>query len=379
MAIFRKKDKEETKEKKSFLSIILIILIVLAALSIILVTAGIIYIRSLLDYNYNEITSENLGANETIDDKTINIALFGVDSRDENSFKGRSDSIMILSFSTTTKKIKLISVMRDSFVPIEKESGVVYSKINSAYSTGGPELAIKTLNNVFALDITEYATVNFGGMEDIVDAVGGVQVTVTEDELATLNSDLKREAQKYGGDKEDYRIQAGKQNLNGIKAVLYSRIRYVANSEGTRDDYGRTDRQRIILEQLIKKATTMDKTRYIELIGTLGPCCESSLTKTEILDMATKVLLNKPTFSEGRVPSLEYIMNSPKTNAGSVVYYDLEYAANIIHSFIYDDIKPNEYIEQNEIQKNDWYSTGYKPPVIKNKENTSGDSSTVSK
>lgn len=378
MAIFRKKEQKE-KKKKSFLSIILIVLIVLAVLAIILVTAGIVYIRSLLNYNYNEITSQNLGANETIDDKTVNIALFGVDTRDENSFEGRSDSIMILSFSTTTKKIKLISVMRDSLVPIEKKSGVVYTKINAAYSYGGPELAIKTLNSVFALDITEYATVNFSGMEDIVDAVGGVQVTVTEEELATLNSNLKREAEKYGGDKEDYRIKAGKQTLNGIKAVLYSRIRYVANADGTRDDYGRTDRQRVVLEQLIKKATRMDKTRYIELIGALGPCCESSLTKSEILDMATKVLLNKPTFSEGRVPSVEYIMTKPSEINGAVVYYDLEYAANIVHSFIYDNVKPTDYIKENEIQKNDWYSTGYKPPVIKNKENTSNGSGTASK
>lgn len=378
MAIFRKKEQKE-KKKKSFLSIILIILIVLASLSVILVTAGIIYIRSLLDYNYNEITTENLGASETINDNTVNIALFGVDSRDENSFKGLSDSIMILSFNTDTKKIKLISVMRDSLVPIEKDGGVVYTKINSAYSTGGPELAIKTLNNVFSLDITEYATVNFSGMEDIIDAVGGVQVTVTEDELKSLNSYLKREADKYGGKAADYNIEAGTQTLNGVKAVVYSRIRNTANSEGTRDDYGRTDRQRIILEQLIKKATTMDKTRYIELIGALGPCCESSLSKSEILDMATKVLLNKPTFSEGRVPSIEYTMTAPKTDAGSVVYYDLEYAANIIHSFIYDDVVPSDYIKQNEVQKNDWYKTGYKPPVIKNKENTSSGSSTASK
>ena len=378
MADFRKKEQKD-KNKKSFSSVVLIVLIVLASLAIILVTVGIVYVRSLIDYNYNEITTDNLGATETINDNTINIALFGVDSREENSFKGLSDSIIILSFSTETKKIKLISVMRDSFVPIEKESGVVYSKINSAYSSGGPELAIKTLNNIFALDITDYATVNFGGMADIIDAVGGVEVTVTEEELKSLNSYLGQEADKYGGEPADYNIEAGTQTLNGMKAVVYSRIRNTANSEGTRDDYGRTDRQRIILEQLIKKATTMNKTRYIELIGALGSCCESSLTKGEILDMATKVLLNKPTFAQGRVPSIEYTMSAPQTNAGSVVYYDLEYAANIIHSFIYDDVDPSDYIKQNEIQKNDWYKTGYKPPVIKNKENTSSNSSTASK
>ncbi len=367
--------KNGKKEKKSALSVLLIILIILTVLAIAVTAGGIIYVRKVFNYRHNQISTENLGVNETVDEKTINIALFGVDTRNEESFSGRSDSIMILSINTKTKTIKLISVMRDSFVPIENNGKTQYTKINSAYASGGPELAIKTLNSIFALDITDYATVNFGGMEDIIDAVGGVEVTVTEGELESLNSCIKKEAEKYGGNKEDYKIKAGKQTLNGVKAVTYSRIRYFANSEGTSNDYGRTDRQRLVLEQLMKKAMKMNKTRYIELISALAPCCETSLSYTEILNLASKILLNSPTFQEGRVPSVEYTMTAPKTSAGSVVYYDLEFAANIIHAFIYEDIIPEKYIEKNGISKNDWYTSGYKPPVIKNKENTSSQSS----
>ncbi len=368
---------ENGRNKRSKLNVFLIILIILTVLSVVLTAVGVVYVKKNFNYKYNELTKnpEELGANDTLDGKIINIALFGVDSRAENTFKGRSDSIMILSVNLNTKKIKLISVLRDSFVPIEKNGKTSYSKINSAYASGGPELAIKTLNSIFALDITEYATVNFGGMEDIIDAVGGVEVTVTESELQYVNSALSREAQKYGGKSEDYRITAGKNNLNGVKAVLYSRIRYFTNSVGTANDYGRTDRQRLVLQQLFNKATTMDKTRYTELISTLAPCCETSLSYSEVLNLAVKVLLNKPTFEEGRVPSLEYTMAAPQTSAGSIVYYDLEFAANIIHAFIYNDIKPEEYIKSNDVQKNDWYKNGYKPPVIKNYRGESSDSS----
>lgn len=357
--------------RKTAVTVLLIVLIVLTVLAIVITTVGIIFVKKNFNYKHNEISTENLGVEEQVDEKIVNIALFGVDAREEESFSGRSDSIMILSLNTSTKKIKLISVMRDSFVPIEKNGKTQYTKINSAYASGGPELAIKTLNSIFALDITDYATVNFGGMEDIIDAVGGVEVTVTENELSYLNACITEEAKKYGGNKEDYKISAGKNNLNGIKAVLYSRIRYFTNAMGTSNDYGRTDRQRLILEQLIKKATNMNKTRYIELLSALAPCCETSLSYTEILNLASKVLLDKPDFSETRVPSLNYIMTAPKTNAGSIVYYDLDFAANIIHSFIYEDISPEKYIEQNGISKNDWYKDGYKPPVIKDKGNAS--------
>ncbi|MBR4973340.1 MAG: LytR family transcriptional regulator, partial [Clostridia bacterium] len=106
------------KKKHSKLNIFLIILVILTVLAVMLTTVGVIYVKKNFNYKYNEITDnpEELGASDTVDEKIINIALFGVDTREENTFKGRSDSIMILSVSLNAKKIKLISVLRDSFV-----------------------------------------------------------------------------------------------------------------------------------------------------------------------------------------------------------------------------------------------------------------------
>ena len=301
-----------------------------------------------------------------MDDEIINIALFGLDTDDDNSFKGRSDSIMILSVNKTDKKIKLISVLRDTLVPMLESNQIVYNKINSAYAKGGPELAIKTLNRTFALDITEYATVNFSGMANIIDGVGGITLNLTAQEVSHVNRTAYDQIKKYGGSKQDNLISgAGEHHLNGIQAVAFSRIRYFATADGTANDYGRTDRQRLVLQKLFNTALTMEKTQYISLIKALSPYCETSLSYTEILSLAIEVLLHSPTFEESRVPFEEYVMKAPNLGLGSTVYYDLEFAANIIHSFIYDDIKPEDYIAANGILQNDWYTNGYERPVIK--------------
>ena len=343
---------------------------------------------SVFNYNYNDITDnpEDLGFTGVIDNKVINIALFGLDTRNEKSFKGNSDSIMILSLNTTTKKVKIISVMRDTFVPMEKDGKTTYGKINSAYSKG-PEHAIKTLNNIFDLDISEYATVNFYGMTDIIDAVGGITATITEDELIwkgndrpNLNNCMDEICAAMKLDPEKYHIKsAGEQQLNGVQAVAYSRVRYCRTVWNTNNDYGRTDRQRHVMEQLFNKALTLPKAQYAKLAKALIPCTETSLSYSEILSLAYNILLSSPTFEQYRLPPAEhqseFLMTSP-AGFGSVIYYDHDYTAKLIHGMLYDDLTMEQYIEQNGIETNSWYKGGagsYRPST-----NTSSTSSTDS-
>lgn len=331
---------------------------------------------SVFNYNYNDITEDplDLGFQEIINDEVINIALFGLDTRNEKSFKGNSDSIMLLSLNTNTKKVKIVSVMRDTFVPMENNGKTTHGKINSAYAKG-PEHAIKTLNNIFRLDISEYATVNFYGMTDIIDAVGGITATITQDELTWKGNDrpnlnncmdeicaaMKLDPKKY------YIKKAGEQQLNGVQAVAYSRIRYCRTVWDTNNDYGRTDRQRHVMEQLFNKALTLPKSQYAKLAKALIPCTETSLSYSEILGLAYNILLGSPTFEQYRLPPAEhqseFLMASP-SGFGSVIYYDLDYAADLIHGMLYDDLTMEEYIEQNGIKTNSWYKGGpgsYKP------------------
>lgn len=349
-----------TKGKKAALISATSVVLVIA----ILLSWFFIYFR----YNYNSITGdpEKLGFSGVKDKSVINVALFGVDTRDENVFKGNTDSIMILSLNTKTKKVKIISIMRDTFVPMEYEGKEYYGKINSAY-TKGPEHAIKTLNQAFDLDIKEYATVNFFGMVDIIDAVGGITATITEDELTwkgndhpNLNNCMDELCAEMGLNAKDYYIKSsGEQTLNGIQAVAYARVRHCTSTWGTRDDFGRTDRQRHVMQELFNKAITMKKSQYVSLIKALIPCTETSLSYADILSLAVNVLLGSPTFEQYRLPPAEYqsdfLMTGP-SGYGSIIYYDLGYAAKLVNAIIYDDVTMEEYIEENGIDHNDWYS-----------------------
>lgn len=345
----------------------------ITATSLVLVVAiAVGVLRIVFNYNYNNITKnpEDLGFESVINDKIVNIALFGIDTRDPKSFKGLSDSIMILSLNTETKKVKLMSVMRDTLVPITYNGKTTYAKINSAYSKGGPELAIKTLNTIFKLDISEYATVNFYGMSDIIEAVGGIDVELAKGELDVygyengkklnwgLNGCIAEICGHKGLDANKYYIrEAGVHHLNGVQAVAYARIRHAANIDGTNDDYGRTDRQRYVMEQLFNKAIKLGKSQYVKLAKSLMPCSETSLSYSEILSLAVNILLQSPTFEQTRIPDFSYQMPSKSIRGvGSCVYYDLNYASKLIHAFIYDDIKPEDYIAANGIEKNDWYA-----------------------
>ncbi len=359
--------------KKSHKAVIISFLSVVLIFSILL---GVIFTQ--FDYNYKKINTEDLGFENVIDKNIVNVALFGIDTRDVKSFEGNSDSIMILSLNTVTKKVKIISVMRDTLVPITYNGKTTYSKINSAYAKGGPELAIKTLNQVFGLDISEYATVNFFGMVDIIDAVGGIEAELTEGEVQSrtkfrfgLNGCIAEICAQTGDRaKTNYIFTPGKHHLNGIQAVAYSRIRKVQNIWGTNNDFGRTDRQRYVMEQLFNKAITLEKKSYVKLAKSLIPCSETSLSYSEIMGLAFDILLKSPTFEQSRVPMDDYIMPSPNTSAGSVVYFDLDYAAKLIHAFIYDDITPDAYIEANGVEKNDWYRDkfGYYTPSTSSSE-----------
>ena len=247
--------RKKTKKKKNtlFRAFVLIIAILLA---IIFCYGAIIMARINRDRDFNRADSSDLGLNGTIDKKVINIALFGVDTREIDDFSGRSDSIMILSVNKRDNTIRLVSVMRDSLVPIEKNGGTTYNKINTAYASGGPALAVKTLNTLYGLDIKDYATVNFYGMADIIDALGGIEVEITKDELTAklgINAMINEQCIYLKLNPKDYFVyKTGVQKLNGVQAVAYARIRHAKNSFGSNNDFGRTERNALFRFLFIK-------------------------------------------------------------------------------------------------------------------------------
>ena len=281
-----------------------------------------------------------------------NIALFGIDSRNDD-YKGLSDSIMIISINTKTGSIKLVSVMRDSLVSVE---GHGYQKINAAYSYGGPELAIKTLNQTFRLNIMNYATVDFVGMAEIVDAVGGVEVELTRAEIFQVNSCIDELAQKRGLPR-NYVSKAGVQTLSGVQAVAFSRVRYVPTVNGTRDDYGRTERQRLVMNQLFQKALNLPLAQYPTLIKMMLPYVQTSMGYDDIFALAKILKADSVSMQQGRIPIDDSVISSGfhVPYIGSCVYYDLEFAADLLNAFFFDDVTFEDYVAEHGIRMNKWY------------------------
>lgn len=183
--------------------------------------------------------------NELKNEKRINIALFGLDKRNEKE-KSRSDSIMIASIDLEKKTINLVSLLRDTLVEID---GHGKDKLNHAYAYGGSNLALETINSNFDLDIDKYVSVDFYSLAKVIDIVGGIDIEVKEYEVDQINSNLV-EINKIENLKEntDYIKEGGIKTLNGRQAVAYSRIRKKGNG-----DYERTQRQRNVLKGILKK------------------------------------------------------------------------------------------------------------------------------
>lgn len=351
------KKPKKKKAKRPFKALVITLATLLSLCGICMAALGVVLWQ--FDYQYDDaidkLSDSDLGINPNstaLTKKVTNIALFGVDTRSATDFSGNTDSIMIISVDQIHGKIKLMSVMRDTLVLLPDDRG--YSKINAAFGKGGAELALKTLNQSFNLNIRDYAVVNFAGMVDIVDAVGGVEITVEDYEVSVANKLIDELARKTGLER-DYIQRGGTQTLSGAQAVAWARIRKVSTGEGVSDDYGRTDRQRKVMEQLFEKALSLGVSQYPSLIKALLPYVKTSLSYSDILGLAG-TLVGGASFEQTRVPLKEYVIDGGfyARTGNSTVYYDLEYAGKVIHAFVYDDIPPETFMEQNGIEKNRW-------------------------
>ncbi len=309
-----------------------------------------------LRYNRVEISKENTDLGITkmdLPEGITNIALFGIDARN-NDFKGLSDSIMIITVDAEHNSIKLVSVMRDSLVKVE---GHGYQKINAAYSLGGAQLAVKTLNQNFNLNIRNYATVDFVSMEGIINVVGGIDAELTKAEVKNANEQI-RTMHEERGTPLDYIEEPGAQTLSGIQAVAFSRVRHVATINGTLDDYGRTERQRLVMYQLFQKALQMDITKYPKMIKELLPYMETSLGYNDIFKLAGILTSEGLSFQQERLPLDEAVIDEGLNvkRLGSCVYYNLDYASKLLYAFIYENRPFADYVAVNGVDKTGWYA-----------------------
>ncbi|HBI64746.1 MAG TPA: LytR family transcriptional regulator [Clostridiales bacterium] len=245
------------------------------------------------------------------------VALFGIDAAEGE--QGRSDAIMLASIDSQNNRIRLCSIARDTRVDIE---GYGQRKLNAAYSYGGGDLALRTINSNFGLHVTSYIAVNFSGMADIVDQLGGVEISLSEAEISYLRKHLTAEQRSS--------LESGERVLlNGKQAVAYSRIRYLDN-----DDV-RTSRQREVLESLLERVRGMDSAQYPQLLDQLMAQCTSNLSQAQMLALLAQLTPEKTDIRQHAVPSENREQAEGRKIDGAWYYvYDTQEAGREIRDFL---------------------------------------------
>lgn len=293
------------------------------------------YVSANKSYKYNQmdirpIKNSDLVVNEGVKEQTkgyTTIALYGVDSRDSNLDTGtNSDAIILLSINKDTKEVKMVSVYRDTLLQIQSDSQTTH-KVNYAYQLGGALMSINTLNANLDLAISDYITVDFNAMADIINALGGVEVTVTEDEVNNLNKNLAEQIGISGKYSEGVH-EAGTKVLNGQQAVAYSRIRSTGKGDITR-----TMRQRTILLGLVNKMINADSKMISNLIDVSFSCISTSLTKDEVTSLAKDIADYKITGNIGF--PFAYTPMSLDGKGSVIVAADLNANVTALHEYLY--------------------------------------------
>lgn len=245
--------------------------------------------------NYKEIAS--VRSQPMKEDGVVNILLIGSDSRDKES-KGRSDAMILLSISSHSDKICMTSLLRDMYVEIPGHGS---NRLNAAYALGGPELLMETVEENLDVTVNRYMVVDFEAFVSLVDAVGGVELTLTKEEIELVNGYLNEynllTGQEFGTDYMDT-SKEGPVHLNGPQALAYTRNRYI----GT--DFGRTDRQRKVLAEVIKGLPGAVVTNPSKLFDGFLPNLTTNLTEWECYRLSLMLpQMISYDLEQGRIPA----------------------------------------------------------------------------
>ncbi|CAB1242049.1 LytR family transcriptional regulator [Ruminococcaceae bacterium BL-6] len=259
------------------------------------------------------------------DDQVMNVLLMGVDDYQQND-KGRSDSMLMVSLDKRHEKLKMTSFMRDLYLQIP---GYKPNKLTTAYSIGGPTLTVQTIENSFGVDIDRYVVISNDSFNRIIDRLGGVTITLTNEKDSHGNTEADL-INMHSGDKK--KVHTGTNLLSGKQAHYYSRIRDIGN------DYERTARQRKVLESIINKFKTSNLATINGILYDVLPLVTTNMTKNEILFLAANSLtfLNYPT-SQNRIPVDGAFDDKNIAGVGSSLIPDTEKNSKLLIDFIYEN------------------------------------------
>lgn len=336
-----KKKRAKQRKRRRIISITIISLIILLIIFLVSInsTLGRMKRTTINDDNLEISDKFKEGNNNYIPfEGIINIALFGIDKEEDNI--QRSDAIMVGTLDTTTNKIKVTSFMRDTYVNIPEYG---YDKLNHAYAYGGPELAISTLNKNFDLNITDYVTVNFEELQQIIDAIGGIDMSLDASEIKVLNEYLDYLNDFYKKPiKNVYVSKNGKVHLTGFEALAYTR-----NRSTNGGDFDRTARQRHVMEEMFNKISSSGVAKLTSMINKLLPLVETSLSNSEIVNLSTQVLtLGNYNIEQERFPRNGYCEDS-YINGIFYLCYNENITKEQVYEYIFHDNKMWDSLNNN--------------------------------
>ena len=313
----------------------------------------------ILDAEIDEsVDPTKLDLNENLPDNVVNILLIGIDGRSEEIEKGtqHGDVQIIVSINKDEGTIKLTSVLRDLYVTIPGYKSK--NRINVAYSRGGGQLAMRTMNRLLELNIEHYVVINFYGLASIIDSLGGVDIELTKQEAGAINTYINKNLKKGGYDNQDKDYKRvplekknGVQHLDGIQAVMYARLRSIDN------DFARSNRQRHLMEVLLAKVLDggMDLDKLFNLIAACLPYAKTNMSMQDMVTLALGVLNSgimervqtsgtEGLLEQARVPMDETWKYYTTDGGASVVAFrtDKRRRENVeaVHEFIYGEYIP---------------------------------------
>jgi LCP family protein required for cell wall assembly len=327
----RKKGKKRRKKR--------IIFLILEILLLLCLLACVYAVSKFGKMDMHAFEDGEIETNEGIaQDGYTTIALYGTDSREGELEEGtRTDTIMIAAINNKTKEVRIASVYRDTLL---KQPEGTLGKINRAYAVGGPKSGINALNENLDLDISDYITVDFSALADVVDELGGLEIDVKEEEISEMNKYIKETAEVTG--KEANTISAaGTQLLDGVQVVTYARIRHLSGG-----DYARTERQRLILQKLFEKVKGASLLTLNGIIDDVFSKVSTSISIKRMLVMAAQAGKYEIADSQGFPFELT---DGKVADLGSVVT-PLGLCENVqeLHEFLYPG---EEYVQSETVSE----------------------------
>lgn len=337
------------KEKKNTTRTLVIVIIVICLILLLIPLLYFYYLTKQTNFNNSE--DDEIIRNETANEETLtgyrNIAIFGVDSRENDLERNtRSDTIMIASINQATNNVKLCSIYRDTYVNIPEHK---FDKITHAYANGGYSLALSTINTNFDLNVTDYITVNFYAVAHVIDLLGGIELDIQPNELKWLNGYV-RENNRVNGTNDPGLSSSGLQTVTGTQALAYSRIRYT-----TGGDFKRTERQRIVVDKIFEKAKTADIATLNEIITKMLPEIYTNISGSQIL------LLAKDIFNYTIIDSFGFPFEKKGAYLNKVSYVlPIDLTSNVIklHQTLFDD---TDYVPTDTVNEYSSYISSISP------------------